>query len=94
MRNGKLFDKKEWKKSLQYVKQKPYTTQSVLTREDGKIITNHHEYIKETIKCIEKATQQKLYKTKPKGIEIPENMIEKVVNGMIDQWQNVDPGKS
>ena len=72
MRNGKLFDKKEWKKNLQYVKQKPYTTQSVLTREDGKIITNHHEYIKETIKCIEKATQQKLYKTNPKGIEISE----------------------
>ena len=94
MINGKLVDKRDWKRHMQFTKQKPYSTQAPLTREDGKVITNHHELIHETVKCVEKATMQKLQKTNPKGIEIPNILREDVVHAMANQWLNVDPGKS
>ena len=94
MINGQLVDKREWNKVMQYTKQRPYKTQEALTRSDGRVITNHYEYIEETIKCIEKATQQQLHKTNPRRIEIPKHQVEDVVRAMANQWQNVDPGKS
>jgi hypothetical protein len=70
MIKGRLYNKKEWQTHMQHTKMKPYQTQAPLTKTDGKVITNHYEYIKETLKCIEKATQQTLMKTNPKHIDI------------------------